>query len=168
MPRAPALLALALLSSCVIVQGAARPPGAAVRAPPPPADAALLQRWPLAVDEVVLVNDEVLQAHVPALLDALRRAAASEGFRVAARSPAPADLVLRTTIDWTPPGADLTPMLFITVALEREGERVDEAMVRRAEAFPGDEAALQQLALELVRPLARSPRTRDHLLSRDP
>lgn len=167
MPRAPAVLALALLSSCVIAKEAARPSGAAARTPPP-ADAALLQRWPLAVDEVVLVNDEVLQAHVPALLDALRRAAGEEGFRVAARPPAPSDLVLRTTIDWTPPGADLAPLLFVTVALEREGERVDEAMVRRAEGFPGDEASLRQLALELVRPLARSPRTRDHLLARDP
>lgn len=167
MPAARSPLAvLALLLPGALACATPAPKAASAAAPS--LDAALLQRLPLSVDEQVLVNDEALRRHVPALLEALRRAAAEEGFRVTAHAPRPGDLVLRATCDWTPPDQELRPSLFVTAALERDGERVDETFLRRAEAFPGDPEGLQALAHELLRPLASSPRTRDFLQPRSP
>lgn len=160
---APLGCALAGLVACATPAPKANGPKAL-----PAADAALLRQLPLSVDEKVLVNDEVLRGRVPALLEALRAAAAEEGFRVSAAPPGPGDLVLRATCDWTPPDQELKPSLFVTLALERDGERVDETFLRRAEAFPGDVDGVRALAHELVRPLARSPRTRDYLQAREP
>ncbi|MBS2020791.1 MAG: hypothetical protein JST92_00150 [Deltaproteobacteria bacterium] len=135
---------------------------------PSASDRALLARQPLALDEALIVNDDALKVHAPAFLEALRCAAADEGFSVAARPPRPGDLVLHASFDWTPPGADLKPSLFFSLSLERDGARVNESSLRQAEGFPGDSDGMHELARKLVRPLARSARTRDFLQARDP
>jgi hypothetical protein len=160
-----AALALAAALGCVIVGPAARPDASTAPNPPAhelPPEPALLARLPLAVAEV-LVSDPALSTNGPPLQASLRRTAAREGFAVTSQQPAAGDLVLKSSFDWTPLGSAGDPRLFISLTLERDGERVDEVSLQQAEGFPATEPELDALVTKLVRQLARSRRTQGYL-----
>ena len=158
-------LLLASALGCVIVAPAPTPAKVEVRPPAPrelPADPALLAKVRCAVAEV-LVSDPVVAMHAAPVQAALRRTAAREGFAVSAQPAAPGDLVLRGSYDWVPPGGATAPSLFLSLFLERDGERIDEASFRQTEGFPQAEPELDALVGKLTRQLARSPRTQGYL-----
>lgn len=127
-----------------------------------PADPALLSKLRCAVAEV-LVADPNVAMHAGPVRAALQRTAAREGFAVSSANPAPGDLVMRGSYDWTPPAGATDPSLFLSLSLERNGERIDEASYRQTEGFPQTEPELDALVGKLTHQLARSPRTQGYL-----
>lgn len=166
-PRSLLPLLLASALGCVLAPAQAPTP-AKVEASPPtsprelPADPALLSKVRCVVAEV-LVADANVAMHAAPVQAALKRTAAREGFAVSADKPGPGDLILRGSYDWSPPGGTADPSLFLSLALERDGERIDEAWFRQVEGFPQTEPELEALVGKLTRQLARSPRTQRYL-----
>jgi hypothetical protein len=154
-------VAAAAASGCVVPAAPSGRDGAAA-AREQPMDPALLSRLRLAVAEAIY-NEPEVAPQAPRLQAALRRAAAREGFAVTSGAPAPGDLVLRPSFEWTPLGRAIDPRLFITVVLERDGERIDEVMLQQQEGFPQTDAELEAMVAALPRQLARSPRTQAYL-----
>jgi len=116
----------------------------------------------LSVAAETVVNDPILAGPGAELRQALAKALAAEGFRVAESG----GLTVVTSIDyspWTPVSAG---SIYIVVGLKNGGESVDQVELQRInEGFP-EPAKVAELAHALAHALATSPRLRDYLATK--